>query len=822
MAAIVGIQTSFNAGKVGNRMKGRVDLQRMKFACEELQNFVCTTQGPAIKRSGTRYVKTVPQSRLIPFEVSDATAYMIELSDGRMRFYRSSGALLETAQTLTTTAPTAANPVVVTCTSHGFSDGDSVYITGSLMTELNGRFFTVSGSTANTFELYGENGTGRSTGLAGTVARHYGIVDGVSSNDIPWLTDDLFRIKYVQNGDLMYLVHPDYPPHLLTRAGDQNWTCIAMVFAYPPFETENTDANIGMSITNTSKGANTTITANSSVFASTDVGRYITIGETLEANNGKWIAGNEVADRCSRNNTYNTGTQYYNDGRLYAVNQTSGANRFGYVPPTHENGTYSDGNTTLRFVNWGGYGYGTITGYNNSTSVNVTVNLEFSYNVSDTAGNYSTKWAFGAWGEVNGYPRAIGFYENRLYMAGTTEEPQTFWGSQSGIYDDFRIRPASLDSMGLQFTLLSDRLNTIEWLQGEDVLFVGTYGGEFSVDSGSATLGITPSNVRVRRRSNYGTISTVQPRTVDAAVLFVRRSTDMHQLTYTSDQERYIAPDLTAWSENILRPGVVEITSQPDPLRLVWALRSDGTLAALAYDTTQDVAGWSEVVINGTVESVASIPHPDGDKDQVWLVTRRTINGATVRHIEYLEAFFRPVDDQVDAFFVDGGATYDAAPATVITGLWHLEGEEVVVFADGGRVANQTVTRGRITLDTPASVVSVGLQMPSAKLQTIRQELATTEGSAQGQRGRISNLVIRVDTMGEGLEYGTNFDTMDLWDRRTESMALDSPVPLYTGDSPNFELPSEWDQSHMIAVRHDEPTPCTVVAFMGRLDVERG
>lgn len=55
---------------------------------------------------------------------------------------------------VTITGITAANPPVVTATSHGFSDGDEVLITDVLgMTEVNGNTYTVSNATANTFEL---------------------------------------------------------------------------------------------------------------------------------------------------------------------------------------------------------------------------------------------------------------------------------------------------------------------------------------------------------------------------------------------------------------------------------------------------------------------------------------------------------------------------------------------------------------------------------------------------------------------------------------------------------------------------------------------
>lgn len=65
--------------------------------------------------------------------------------------------------TLLTTV-TATNPVGIIASAHGFSDGDRIAIAGAVMVELNNRIFTVTNSATNTFDLLGEDGTGRSTG----------------------------------------------------------------------------------------------------------------------------------------------------------------------------------------------------------------------------------------------------------------------------------------------------------------------------------------------------------------------------------------------------------------------------------------------------------------------------------------------------------------------------------------------------------------------------------------------------------------------------------------------------------------------------------
>jgi hypothetical protein len=66
------------------------------------------------------------------------------------------------------TGATAADPVVITATAHGFDDGDEVHI-GSVggMVEINDRRFIIDNTTANTFELVDEDGTNHTAYTSG-------------------------------------------------------------------------------------------------------------------------------------------------------------------------------------------------------------------------------------------------------------------------------------------------------------------------------------------------------------------------------------------------------------------------------------------------------------------------------------------------------------------------------------------------------------------------------------------------------------------------------------------------------------------------------
>ncbi len=66
---------------------------------------------------------------------------------------------------------TVANPPVVTSAAHGFTNGDSIWITGVIgMTQINNQLYTVANATTNTYELSGANSTQYSAYITGGIA----------------------------------------------------------------------------------------------------------------------------------------------------------------------------------------------------------------------------------------------------------------------------------------------------------------------------------------------------------------------------------------------------------------------------------------------------------------------------------------------------------------------------------------------------------------------------------------------------------------------------------------------------------------------------
>lgn len=248
----------------------------------------------------------------------------------------------------------------------------------------------------------------------------------------------------------------------------------------------------------------------------------------------------------------------------------------------------------------------------------------------------------------------------------------------------------------------------------------------------------------------------------------------------------------------------------PDPI--LWCVVTTGTLISMTYEREQDVIAWSRHPLRtgDTAASVAVIPGED--EDEVWLVVTRVVNGSTIRYLEQMQP--RIVDDQEDEWFVDSGLSLDAADADgIVSGLDHLEGEEVAILVDGAVAPRQTVATGSVNVGCPIlGKAIVGLPFRYV-LKPMRFDLQV-DGTTKGSTKRVPEVVLNfVKTLNA--EYGMDLDNLFKIDWRTEE-TLGSPPELYTGDKV-VTHEGGFDPEDSIIVTGDDPLPCTVRAIVPRI-----
>jgi len=795
MARVSTIITNFQAGELSPRLEGRIDLQKYNSGAQTLQNMLAFPQGGVTRRPGTYYAgssKDGGKVRLINFEYSDEQAYVLEFGANYIRFFKDGGILTEATKSIT--GATAADPVVITATSHGYSNGDRVYITGVTgMTEINNREFTVANVTTNTFELSGVDGSGFSAFVSG------GTVGKIVEVTTTYSVDDIFEINHVQSADVIYLAHKDHAPAKLTRTTATSFTLSDIPFVDGPYLDENTTAT---TLYASAATGSVTITASADLFTADDVGRYIRFREVLEIEHDLWAAST----------SYNDGDSVRYNGHVYE--QVTGSTQTsGNTPPVHTEGTETYGAIDWEYKH-DDTGYVKITAFTSATVVTATVQeddggIAVLPDHVIGAANATKKWSLGAFGGEQGYPRAVAFYEERLYFAGTTGQPQTIFGSVTADFEN--QTPGILDDSAINITIASDQVNVIKHMIPGRFLQVLTTSSEFTL-SGGTSGPVTPTNVSVLRETTFGS-SDVRPLRAGASTILIQKGQEkVKEITFDLDTDGLVGRDLTILAEHLARGGLTDMVWQQEPELVLWFVRSDGTLVGLSYDPANNTIGWHQHPLGGTgtVESITAIP--SGAEDQVYLSVKRTINGATVRHIVYMKPVYFGTDVS-DAFYVDSGLTYDSTATDTISGLNHLEGETVQILADGSAHADKTVSGGSVTLDRNASTVHVGYSYTSL-VETLRIEAGADDGVSQGKIKRIHGVTVRfIDTVGA--EVGPDTSNLDRIPFRDSSMAMDAAVPMFDGDKEIF-FPSSYETDARAVVRQTQPLPMTVLAIMRR------
>ena len=186
------------------------------------------------------------------------------------------------------------------------------------------------------------------------------------------------------------------------------------------------------------------------------------------------------------------------------------------------------------------------------------------------------------------------------------------------------------------------------------------------------------------------------------------------------------------------------------------------------------------------------------DKDAHSFKLATTAGGATL--VQFTETITTGYVREVD----------DAAGATAISGLDHLEGESVYLTADGSVVGYYTVSGGSITVPSDVYTYQVGLPY-SCKIKTMRFELPNPPNTTQGKIKRINETearYVRTKNIKLGQEYnGTEYLSSLNTDFSTKSK--DVSTLTKGGFSPEGYT----------VIKSDEPYPMTILSTSVTIEV---
>ena len=872
---------AFNRGIVSRLALARLDLAKLKLSAEIQANWMPRALGSMMLRPGLGYLGAVAsKTRMLPFVFAASDTALIEMSGSLLRVWVDDALLARTASASSIANGTFGSDLA-NWTDEDQSGATSAWVTGGYMgltgdgtnaairqqlvaavsgthalriVVQRGPVTLRIGSTSLGSEYRRDTtlGTGTHSITVTTTGNFYvqfrnarqrqALVDSVAIEaagamtlPTPYVEANLPLLRFFQSGDVVYLACAGYQQRKVERRDDGSWSVVLYQPEDGPFRVQNVGPT---AITPSGLSGNITLSASDDLWDAGHVGALWSLTSASQRIETSFSADNVFSDpirvtgigESRRFAVVITGTftatltlqrsigddvSWQDQSTYTAATDTTVNdaldNQIIYYRIGVKTGDYATGtaDTTLNYSSGSRTGVVRITAYSSATSVSAEV-------LTALGGTDATsEWSEGSWSDFRGWPSAVCIHDGgRLWWAGKDK----FIGSITDAYESFDPEFEG-DAGPISRSIGSGPVDIINWLLPLGRLIAGTDGGVVACRSTSFDEPLTPSNFTPKRASTQGTAQ-IQALEIDGSGIFVERSgLRVYEMAYAADRMEYAPVDLTAYCPEVCSPGIVGIAVQRQPDTRVHCVLSDGSVAVLIFDKNENLLCWVKVETDGLVEDVCVLPSTP--EDAVYYVVRRTSNGVQVRYLERLalesEARGGTSNRIADSFVVR------SATGGVITGLEHLETQDVIVWGDGldmspGFGADQTryvVTGGQIT-GLPVeeiAVACVGRPYASRFKSTKLAHVVEQGVAALTARKRVGMLgVVLADSHAQGLQYGRDFDTMDDLPLIEQGTDIDVDEVYDAYEQPPFTFPGEWTVDARLCLSASAPRPCTVLA----------
>lgn len=162
------------------------------------------------------------------------------------------------------------------------------------------------------------------------------------------------------------------------------------------------------------------------------------------------------------------------------------------------------------------------------------------------------------------------------------------------------------------------------------------------------------------------------------------------------------------------------------------------------------------------------------------------------------------------------GGTWGFGPnVSTVTGLSHLEGRAVRMWADGKDMGLATVASGQVTLPQAASMAVVGLHVRS-RWKSLKLAYGAQKGSAVTMPKAIKGVGLALYETGDQLTIGPSWDKQWLVKTRTTE-AWGVPTRLYSGEQEK-SFDGGFGTDARFCVEVDGPAPATLAGWVPRID----
>ena len=347
----------------------------------------------------------------------------------------------------------------------------------------------------------------------------------------------------------------------------------------------------------------------------------------------------------------------------------------------------------------------------------------------NTAG--TVDWQEQAFSAVRGYARCATLHEQRLFIGGGRDTPNTIWGSTT--YDPLNFWLGSgQPTDAIKFIAAQDRVAEIKRMVSFRHLQLYTADGEFYAPS-PQNGALTPANFSLRQQSAYG-IANADAKRFDQTSIFISRTANsIREFVYDDVQQSYSSDALTFMAKDYIRNPVeldVAIETETAQEALAIVTNGDGTLAILSKVRRENVGGWMLwSMTGGTFKSIGVIER------EIWAITEHHAK-------RWLVVF----DKNYRLDFAKKLAA--GSPATSWGPFPNHIGMVVDALSGDLYLGQYTVDpAGYIVVDTPISEIEIGHSYIPL-IQPLVQEVQMPDGVSWGVPKRNVSVTIQlIDTL---------------------------------------------------------------------------
>lgn len=756
--------TQFNTGEITPFLGGRTDFSKYPSAATYLENCLPLVYGPFVKRSGTRYVAPIKiqnsKTLLKPFIFSRIQAYTLEIGVGYIRFHTKGGTIID------------------------------------------------------------------DEGLIVEVATEF-------------TADDLDNLDFAQSNDFLYIASGRLPLKVLKRYSHTNWVLEDVELIDGPYQDENIDKSITVKASATAVGGATTLTASKDLFtadmvglpirlrkvavgsSSTDAIGWATITEYVDAKTVKGLVEEQFFDteatyawrlgEFSAERGYPKKVTLYK-GRLCLASTDkmpntiwlSKSDSYHDFGPTNllDNEVVDDSSITLTMaasetnqIQW-------------MTAMRQlfigTLGAEFRIGVANetlTPTNASSE-------EVSQY-------------GSTTTKP--FKYANELIY----IQQAGRKVRTMYYDLSTDAYNSTNLsLFGEHLTFSGIAGLTQQIEPYSTLwLWLNNGNLRTITYQKDQEVVAWGRQTLGGSRVSVLSGCTIPYAEENRDQtwllvERWINGQFVQYIEVVEKIFDDQVTQEQG-----YFVDCGGT-----YDNPvaiENIEAFEDITIfkstNHGLETGMKIRISDIDP------------ASSENSVQHDYSFFNESSHFITVLdenrFCIGLDTRDWLPYiswqhgvyrvyvdSIVQGLDHLEGETVWAVVDGAISPKRKVVNGSIQLDSPGTIVHVGLPYTS-RYKSIRLDVALGQNNALASKQRIHHLYVKTHRTNYFL-YGSNSATELMPARRYTIDSMDE-APRLRSELLEIPFEADWTREPYITIESNLPLPLCILSITTQMSLNQ-